>query len=348
MRTILKWVFSVLNFFKSRIFAVGLLAALLSMTVYATSATINTVYIHDDKQDQTILVHTAEDDINQILVNQGITTKPVDMIEFKGFKDNVAEVYIKRAFPVSITADGRTKAVSMVNGTVRDAMKLAGVELNNEDIINIPLSTFVKEGDKVVINRVKYRNTEVEEDIPFERVEKRTPLLRPGRSEILQSGRNGKLVKTYSERTIDGVVEESTLIAENITVRPVTQVVLVGAKVPVSDLNFGYSIVNNAPTKYKKVIKGARATAYSAGNGAYGASGNDLFYGHVAVNPNVIPYNSKLYITSADGSFVYGYAIASDTGVALMKGIIDVDLYYESYRESQLNGVKNVNVYVLE
>ncbi|WP_312644328.1 G5 domain-containing protein [Hydrogenoanaerobacterium sp.] len=348
MRTILQWVFSVLNFFKSRIFAVGLLAALLSMTVYATSATINTVYIHDDEQDETILIHTAEDDINEILASEGITTEADDIIEFDGFENNVAEVYISRAFDVSITADGNTQTVSMVNGTVRDALKLAGVEMNNDDIINIPLSTFVEQGDEIMINRVEYRNTEVEEDIPFERVEKLTPLLRSGRSEILQSGRNGTLVKTYSERTIDGVVEEATLIAENITVRPVTQVALVGAKVPVSDLDFGYNIVNNAPTSYKKVIEGARATAYSAGNGAWGASGNDLFYGHVAVNPKVIPYNSKLYITSADGSFVYGYAIASDTGTALMQGIIDVDLYYETYRESQLNGVKNVNIYILE
>ena len=70
--------------------------------------------------------------------------------------------------------------------------------------------------------------------------------------------------------------------------------------------------------------------------------------GHVAVNPNLIPYGSKLYITSADGSFVYGYAIASDTGTALIDGTIGVDLFYDTYLESLLNGLRTVNIYVLE
>ena len=61
----------------------------------------------------------------------------------------------------------------------------------------------------------------------------------------------------------------------------------------------------------------------------------------------MIPYGSKLYITSADGSFVYGYAIASDTGTGLIDGIIDVDLFYDTYQESLLNGLRTVNIYVL-
>ena len=78
------------------------------------------------------------------------------------------------------------------------------------------------------------------------------------------------------------------------------------------------------------------------------ASGRRADVGHVAVNPNVIPYGSKLYITSADGSFVYGYAIAADTGTGLMNGVVDIDLFYETYLESCLNGVRYLNVYVLE
>lgn len=348
MRTILKWVFSVLKFFRSQIFSVGVLAALLSVTVYAASTNINTVYIHDELLEEPLLIHTAERNIQTILKNEGIVTEKADLVETRGVDGGVAEVYITRAFDVEIEADGKTKTVPMTGGTVRDALKQAGLAIDDDDIINVPAAAFVEDGTEIVINRVDYRTTEVVEEIPFEQQEKYTPLLRPGRREILQSGRNGKRVKTYVERTIDGVVEESQIDGENITVRPVTQVSLVGAKVPVSDLDFGASFTGAAPTQYTKVIENARATGYSAGNGAWGASGNDLFYGHVAVNPEVIPYNSKLYITSPDGSFVYGYAIASDTGVALMQGVIDVDLYYETYRESQLNGVKWVNIYVLE
>ena len=107
------------------------------------------------------------------------------------------------------------------------------------------------------------------------------------------------------------MVQEAELLGENIILKPTTQIHLVGGDVPVSPYDFGYTIVNNAPTSYKSVITNAKATGYSAGGNARGASGNSLSAGHVAVNPNLIPYGSKLYITSADGSFVYGYAIAS-------------------------------------
>ena len=70
--------------------------------------------------------------------------------------------------------------------------------------------------------------------------------------------------------------------------------------------------------------------------------------GHVAVNPNEIPYGSKLYITSANNHFVYGYAIAADTGTGLLADIVDIDLFYDTYAESVLNGRGIVNIYVLE
>ena len=48
-----------------------------------------------------------------------------------------------------------------------------------------------------------------------------------------------------------------------------------------------------------------------------------------------------------DGSFVYGYAVATDTGIALQNGHILVDLFYETYAESVINGAIQVNVYVV-
>lgn len=96
------------------------------------------------------------------------------------------------------------------------------------------------------------------------------------------------------------------------------------------------------------VYSGQRATGYSASLTAKGASGQRLTYGTVAVNPNVIPYGSLLYITSDDGRFVYGYAYAADTGTAMQTGHAFIDLYYETYAESVENAVIPVTVYVLD
>ena len=51
------------------------------------------------------------------------------------------------------------------------------------------------------------------------------------------------------------------------------------------------------------------------------------------MNPALIPYGTKLYITSTDGKLVYGYAIATDTGASLLNGSCLVDLYYDSFSE---------------
>ncbi len=88
-----------------------------------------------------------------------------------------------------------------------------------------------------------------------------------------------------------------------------------------------------------------RVFGITDGKRIFGAAA-DLWYG--GGNPNVIPYGSLMYITSADGRFVYGYAYAADTGTAMMTGSAFIDLYYETYSESVDNAVIAVNVYVLD
>jgi 3D (Asp-Asp-Asp) domain-containing protein len=88
-----------------------------------------------------------------------------------------------------------------------------------------------------------------------------------------------------------------------------------------------------------------RATGYYSPRGR-GASGLGLYYGTFAVDPTLIPYGTKVYIVSTDGKFVYGWAIATDTGSFIHNNRMQVDLFYETYAESVANGVKEVYVYV--
>lgn len=100
------------------------------------------------------------------------------------------------------------------------------------------------------------------------------------------------------------------------------------------------------PQHYTKVIEGT-ACAYTAKSGAVTATGTTPKIGTVAVNPKIIPYGSKLFIVSNSG-YVYGYAIAEDTGGDLLNNTILVDLYMNT-REDCLNfGRRNVKIYVLE
>lgn len=101
---------------------------------------------------------------------------------------------------------------------------------------------------------------------------------------------------------------------------------------------------NNVPSSYSKMYS-MKATGYYSARGR-GAKRPGPVLRYFCVRPTLIPYGTKVYITSADGKFVYGWAIATDTGAFVQSNRMQVDLFYETYAESVANGVKYVNVYV--
>ena len=102
---------------------------------------------------------------------------------------------------------------------------------------------------------------------------------------------------------------------------------------------------NGAPVHYAYCIQG-HATAY------YGdtitSTGTVPVQGTVAVDPRIIPYGTRLYITSADGRYVYGYAVAEDTGGFIyFRNGATVDLFMHSYYDCCEWGWRMANIYVL-
>ena len=71
-------------------------------------------------------------------------------------------------------------------------------------------------------------------------------------------------------------------------------------------------------------------------------------YGVIAVDPKVIPLGSRVYIESSDGgkSWVYGFAVAADTGGAI-KGN-KIDLCYNTRAECLQFGRRSATVYILD
>ncbi|WP_238322799.1 3D domain-containing protein [Gorillibacterium massiliense] len=105
---------------------------------------------------------------------------------------------------------------------------------------------------------------------------------------------------------------------------------------------------------YKKKLT-VSATAYSSapeenGWGAVDYFGNPLALGTVAVDPKVIPMNSKLYITGynnpdlpAGGMIAY----AKDQGSAIKGNRVDIFIPGSASRVSNF-GIQDITVYVLE
>ena len=77
---------------------------------------------------------------------------------------------------------------------------------------------------------------------------------------------------------------------------------------------------------------------WDGGGDGITATGTKAGYGTVAVDPNVIPLGSKLYIPQ------YGEAIAADTGGAIVGH--KIDLCMESYEECYQFGRRDVQVFI--
>lgn len=103
---------------------------------------------------------------------------------------------------------------------------------------------------------------------------------------------------------------------------------------------------NGVPLHYTRLIQG-HATAYYGGT--LTATGTRPMQGTVAVDPREIPYGTRMYITSADGSIVYGLAVAEDTGGFIYwPNGATVDLYMWTYSDCVQWGWRMANIYILD
>ena len=330
----------------SRVLAFCVMAACLVFTLAVTAANLRLTYVTDSHGARQVVL-TSESDPARVMSLSGIEAEEGDEVYYTAFAGSLASLNIERAFSVTIEADGQEYPVKMVVGTVADALERAGITLEGDDYTEPALSAMVTAGSKIEVHRVEYQDKVETQAVPYD-TEYVYPSLyfrNTNRATTLQHGSEGQQTVTTRERWVDGELENSVVTDVTTTVEPTDHVVKTyGAGAPVSPLT-GPDGTTNAPASYSKVLTG-KATGYYSKSGK-GSSGLGLGYGTVAVDPDVIPYGTLLYITSTDGSFVYGYAVATDTGIAVQDGRILVDLFYETYAESVINGAINVNVYVV-
>ena len=254
-------------------------------------------------------------------------------------------------YRVAVTADGRTASVIVAGGTVAEAVAKAGITLGEWDELSVDGQSVVAADLAVTVTRVKLEFYTEKELVPYPTTIERDKTMDSGTEKVAQKGKNGQKEITYCKRYENGELVSTEVSREEITLQPLTQVLIKGTKPVVSRIIEvgGITLELDAkgqPINYKEMHTGS-ATAYTAPAGAGTSIGMKAQEGVVAVDPDLIPYRSKLYIVSPDGKFVYGYAVAGDTGGAAMRGDIVVDVFYDTYEECAMFGRRNMNVYII-
>ena len=293
------------------------------------------------------------DTVQDILDEQGVTLNANDTVT-PPLGDRITknmEIEVTRNLAVTLIVDGEEKDLIVPVGTVADVVYEAGVILGRDDEISPDRYLKAEDGMTIEVNRVKYREVTVTEEIPYETVEQKDDTMYVDARVVVTEGKNGSRTVTKREKVVDGVVEATEEISSTVITEAVDEVVRVGTKRRPT----GYATMdpdgtlvdhNGNIVNYSSYISG-KCTAYTS-NGGYTSTGRKAQVGLIAVEPDVIPYGTKVYVCSPDGKTVYGYAIAADTGGAMLSGRILADLYYNTASECYNFGVREMRLYIVE
>ena len=368
-----------------RLFSVAVLSLIFAISVTLVTFSSSVVTITDG--DKTYSVRTSRDDVSYLLEKAGITVSADDEIIYSGISGGKGTMQINRAFYVQILTSDNIITVKMTGGTVLDALTKAGIDYSTDDAVNMDVNSAVSDGTQITYDSVDYQYVTENIVIEYDTTTEYSATLDKGETQTVSEGVDGIKELTYRQKVVNGEIVESNVVSETILQDVVHEKTIIGTKEtePVKEVaaepesnednktqsssgavaegstSASSSVntiskltpsnpieldANGRPVNYKKLITG-KATAYSPRDGGFTATGKRAQVGYVAVDPDIIPYGTELYIITSDGSIVYGYAVAEDTGGFTKSGKIAVDLFFNTYEECIEFGVRNVEIYVL-
>lgn len=294
-------------------------------------------------QELTTRQNTVSEFLNENDIQLGEFDKASMLMEDELYSG--ARLVIRKGKKFTLNIDGNIEIITTTKKTIREAFEEAGVWVNQTDRVEPDIDSVVEDDMNVSVFRIQHQEITVDKEIPFTSQEVSDSTLEKGKTRIKTRGANGLKRTTYAITTENGIEVKREVLSEVTVKNPVTQVVAVGTKAKSSGKK---TVTTNAGQKlnYSKKLT-VTATAYTASQGKKTASGRVAQYGVIAVDPNVIPLGTKLYVESTDDgkSWQYGYCIAGDTGGAI-KGN-KIDLYYNSKSQCLQFGRRSAIVYVL-
>jgi len=282
-------------------------------------------------------VSTFRGTVGDVLTDLGVALAPEDRITPATSTQLTSGMHIehKRAFPVTLIADGRQRTVMTVVATVNEflAERPAGVAVRARDRVYPSPYDALWAGAIVRIVRIETTITSEPERLPYAQIARPDGSLPRGLTRVIQPGRPGTRLRQIATMTADGVVIDRQVVAMIIVNPPQDRILQIGTR---------RVWASRGPFAGKEILL-MEATAYAPWDGP---GTNDITsigmragYGVVAIDPTIIPYRTELFIEG------YGRAIAGDTGGAIVGHRID--LGYNTIREALNFGRRVVKVYIL-
>lgn len=314
-----------------RVLTALLLCAATALSVFVVMLSLNTALVVIDGK--TTSFKTSKTSSSEVLALAGYNEGDY-VLNSATVDGKVITLDITPTFPVYVTCGDTVIPVTFAKGTVSDAIALAGITLDKHDIVSLALNMELTETKYIDVVNVDYLTETV--------ADKKANTIVTVQKKLV----NGNVVNTEVISTKTAYVTERVPASTDVKEPAVTTSANVGAMStlwPSSPIELDK---NGNPVNYKKHLT-TTATAYTyTGNNC--STGVAPQVGYIAVNPNFIPYGTKMFIKSSDGRYIYGYAVAADTGGFIRKYPYNVDLFMETEAECVRFGRRSVEIFILE
>ena len=323
---------------RQALFAATLLAVLAVNTVPALRA--SALYLIKDGETITAVQNGVEVTADRVIV--------------VGAEEGDAELRLEGGHKVTAMR-GEEKQYATTRGgeTVTALLHRMGLTVGEMELVKVDVSQ--PEITIEIDTHFTYYETATE-TAPHATIYTETYQIPKGETQVVQSGIDGTRDVVYEVVYADGQLVSRQAVAEDNNTS-VTELAYIGtlvkeaqegdriASVITESDGSGYLVMTSGDALHFSKKLDVRCTAYTTGYGGVGtrtATGTTVRRGCVAVDKNVIPLGTAMYV--ATSGTAYGMARAEDTGVRGAK----LDLYMNSYSECIQFGVRNAVAYILD
>jgi uncharacterized protein YabE (DUF348 family) len=131
---------------------------------------------------------------------------------------------------VTLTADGRRRAVTTTAQTVAQLLAEQGVTVDGDDKLSVAAGNAVVNALAVTVTRISHRQSAVVETVPFGTVRTTSSKLYAGQTKVVTKGKPGTKRAVYDVVRTNGKKTGKTFVSASLLTAPVDEVVQVGTK----------------------------------------------------------------------------------------------------------------------
>ncbi len=289
-------------------------------------------------------VSTMKSTVAELLQEQNIVLRESDRVLPAADERLVDEMLITVYYsvPYTLMVDGLTISGQTTAATVHDLLLEAGVQGSELDLVQPEASTPLKANMEIRVTRVRQETVSESVALPFGTVLVASGDLFVGQQRVTTAGHDGLAICTYLVTTEDGTEVARQLLQTEEKQAISNQIVEYGTQTETQlangDLISFSQVAYMTSTGYCSCVL---CCGKEPGDYGYGitASGRAQGYGVVGVDTSTIPFGTRLYVEG------YGYAVAGDTGGAMVPN--HLDLGFDSHADAVAWAKRNVTVYFI-